>query len=186
MYHWVSASPMQCPNRGRSSSDSDVGGSVPQLNPHNGLAYSRCFVIFFCQQHRSMTAPFFWARCYTSTLNSGTGVVLPETSDIPMAILGGGYYKCSFPFSFKMPICFDSPKLEVLFCRWETPQVHCFNINVTQDALAAACQVASRSIDQLIWQAPHDVARAVTLFGPGVVVLPMLGSLEWKGWHWWI
>ena len=41
----------------------------------------------------------------------------------------------------------------------------------------AACQVASRSIDQLIWQAPHDVARAVTLFGPGVVVLPMLGSL---------
>lgn len=54
----------------------------------------------------------------------------------------------------------------------------CFNIKIPrQDALDAACQVASRSIDQLIWQAPHDVARAVTLFGPGVVVLPMLGSL---------
>lgn len=56
--------------------------------------------------------------------------------------------------------------------------VHWFqHQNPTQDALDAACQVASRSIDQLIWQAPHDVARAVTLFGPGVVVLPMLGSL---------
>ncbi|CAK9041614.1 unnamed protein product [Durusdinium trenchii] len=46
------------------------------------------------------------------------------------------------------------------------------------DALDAQCQVASRSIDQLIWQAPHEVAKAVTLFGPGVVVLPMMGRVS--------
>lgn len=49
---------------------------------------------------------------------------------------------------------------------------------VHEDALDAVCQAAGRSIDQLIWQAPHDVARAVTLFGAGVVVLPLLGRVS--------
>lgn len=52
-----------------------------------------------------------------------------------------------------------------------------FPMDFPQDALDAVCQAAGRSIDQLIWQAPHDVARAVTLFGAGVVVLPLLGHL---------
>lgn len=50
-----------------------------------------------------------------------------------------------------------------------------------EDALDAVCQVASRSIDQLIWQAPHGVAKAVTLLGAGVVVLPMLGRVSGIG-----
>ncbi|CAJ1381888.1 unnamed protein product [Effrenium voratum] len=54
-------------------------------------------------------------------------------------------------------------------------------IVVHEDALDAACQVASRSIDQLIWHAPHELAKAVTLFGPGVVVLPMLGRVSGIG-----
>mmetsp|Transcript_68788 Transcript_68788/g.155834 ORF Transcript_68788/g.155834 Transcript_68788/m.155834 type:complete len:877 (+) Transcript_68788:294-2924(+) len=49
---------------------------------------------------------------------------------------------------------------------------------VHEDALDAAFQAASRSIDQLIWQGSGDIAKAVTLFGPGIVVLPMLGSVS--------
>ena len=39
-------------------------------------------------------------------------------------------------------------------------------------------QASSRSIDLLIWHANHEVAKAVTLFGPGVVVLPLLGRVS--------
>merc|ERR1712187_113501 len=49
---------------------------------------------------------------------------------------------------------------------------------VHEDALNAACQAASRSIDQLIWQGSSEVAKAVTLFGPGIVVLPMFGKVS--------
>jgi len=34
-----------------------------------------------------------------------------------------------------------------------------------------------KTIDQLLWQGDADVARVVTLFGPGVVVLPLLGKV---------
>jgi len=51
-------------------------------------------------------------------------------------------------------------------------------IVVHEDALDAACQAASRSIDQLIWQGSAEVAKAVTLFGPGIVVLPLFGKVS--------
>ncbi|CAK0840906.1 unnamed protein product [Prorocentrum cordatum] len=49
---------------------------------------------------------------------------------------------------------------------------------VHEDALEAASCTASRSIDRLLWQGSADVAKAVTLFGPGIVVLPMLGKVS--------
>merc|ERR1712203_762219 len=51
------------------------------------------------------------------------------------------------------------------------------SIVVHEDALDAACQAASRSIDQLLWQGNAETAKAVTLFGPGIVVLPMFGKV---------
>ncbi|CAE8707212.1 unnamed protein product, partial [Polarella glacialis] len=51
-------------------------------------------------------------------------------------------------------------------------------IVVHQDSLDAAFEAASRSIDQLIWQGSSEVAKAVTLFGPGIVVLPMFGKVS--------
>merc|ERR1711879_594918 len=49
---------------------------------------------------------------------------------------------------------------------------------VHEDALGVAYQAASRSIDQLIWQSNPDVAKSVTLFGPGIVVLPLFGKIS--------
>ena len=73
-----------------------------------------------------------------------------------------------FPWFFRFPRVFP----------WFSPGFPLvFPMDFPQDALDAVCQAAGRSIDQLIWQAPHDVARAVTLFGAGVVVLPLLGHL---------
>lgn len=51
-------------------------------------------------------------------------------------------------------------------------------IVVHEDALDASCQSASRSVDQLIWHGNAEVAKAVTVFGPGIVVLPMLGKVS--------
>merc|ERR1712187_537651 len=34
------------------------------------------------------------------------------------------------------------------------------------------------SIDQLLWQGSADVAKAVTLFGPGIIVLPLFGKVS--------
>lgn len=47
-----------------------------------------------------------------------------------------------------------------------------------EDSKDDSFQASSRSIDLLIWHACHDVAKAVTLFGPGVVVLPLLGRVS--------
>ena len=47
-----------------------------------------------------------------------------------------------------------------------------------EDSKDDSFQASSRSIDLLIWHARHDVAKAVTLFGPGVVVLPLLGRVS--------
>jgi len=51
-------------------------------------------------------------------------------------------------------------------------------IVVHEDALDAAFQAASRSIDQLLWHGSADVAKSVTVFGPGIVVLPLFGKVS--------
>mmetsp|Transcript_77774 Transcript_77774/g.134739 ORF Transcript_77774/g.134739 Transcript_77774/m.134739 type:complete len:318 (+) Transcript_77774:62-1015(+) len=58
------------------------------------------------------------------------------------------------------------------------PQVVHEEIVVHEDALDATYHAASRSIDQLLWQGNAEVAKAVTLLGPGVVVLPMFGRVS--------
>merc|ERR1719387_2818014 len=49
---------------------------------------------------------------------------------------------------------------------------------VHEDALDAAVKVACRSIDQLLWSGSPEVARAVTLFGAGGLVLPVMGRVS--------
>lgn len=51
-------------------------------------------------------------------------------------------------------------------------------IVVHEDELDAACHAASRCIDQLLWQGNAEVAKAVALLGPGIVVLPMFGKVS--------
>lgn len=46
-----------------------------------------------------------------------------------------------------------------------------------EDAVDAAVAAANRSVDQLLWQGRAEVAKAVTLFGPGIVVLPVVGRV---------
>jgi hypothetical protein len=76
-------------------------------------------------------------------------------------------FQCFFPCFLRFPLVFP----------WFSCGFSGFPMDFPQDALDAVCHAAGRAIDQLIWQAPHDVARAVTLFGAGVVVLPLLGHL---------
>jgi len=47
-----------------------------------------------------------------------------------------------------------------------------------ESARDAQSQAASYSVEQLLWQGSADVARAVALFGPGIVVLPLFGTVE--------
>lgn len=47
-----------------------------------------------------------------------------------------------------------------------------------QDARDSAWQAASWSVDQLLWQCSADIAKAVTMFGPGFVALPLFGRVS--------
>eukprot|EP00971_Amphidinium_carterae_P142239 2817645-Amphidinium_carterae.1 len=47
-----------------------------------------------------------------------------------------------------------------------------------QDASDAAWEATSTSVDHLLWHSNAGLAKAVTLFGPAVVVLPMFAAVS--------
>jgi len=59
----------------------------------------------------------------------------------------------------------------------EQEEIRRSKIVLHEDAVNIASKVASHSIDQLLWESNADMARAVVLCGPGIVMLPMFGHI---------
>lgn len=47
-----------------------------------------------------------------------------------------------------------------------------------QETREAKAQAVGRSVDRLLWQGSAETARAVALFGPAILVLPLLGQVS--------